>query len=183
MTVSQVHLENWVFLTTLPSGTLTFQVIGWSGKKVIFVRQCYIALYALCRRAWDAGTQGVFLKGIPGVGKSYFLDYVMNNLLNDGKTVLALSGPRKRAWLCSGFDRPAETSIQDTALIDRWSRKADFVFLDPHEDPQETLRLDDSIFCNKKFLISMPLDPMNCAKMVKDTEDVQSTAMEESASM
>ena len=103
---------------------------------VIFVRQCYIDLYALCRKTWDAGQQGFFLKGTPGIGKSFFLDYVMSNLVNDGKKVLLLSGTDSKAWLCSGFDRLAEICSLDTALTDQWAKRADLVLFDPHEEHQ-----------------------------------------------
>ena len=114
----------------------------------------------------------------------------MHNLLtvNDKKKVLLLSGPQDRAWLCSGFDCPAETCNFDTALTERWTRRADFVLFDPHQNPHKTQDLDEIIFCNKTFLISMSPDPMNCEKIVKDARDVKSiymgpTTMEESESM
>jgi hypothetical protein len=159
-----------------------------SKRKVIFVRQCYIDLYALCRRAWGDIVQGLFLKGTTGIGKSFFLDYVMSNLLNDGKTVLLLSGPRNKAWLCSGFDRPAESCSLDIALTDDWAKKADFVLFDPHEDARLTQNLHVSIFCNKKFLIAVSPYPVYFAKVVKDAKYVGSiymgpTTLEESESM
>ena len=130
----------------------------------------------------------MFLKGTPGIGKSFFLDYVLNNLLNDGKTVLLLSGPENKAWLCFAFDRPAEICSLDTALTNRWAKRADFVLFDPHEDARRTQNLSRSIFCNKKFLIAVSPDPVNFAKIVKDAKYVGSiymgpTTLEESESM
>ena len=157
-------------------------------KKTVFVRQCYVELYALCQHAWNANVQGVFLKGTPGVGKSYFLDYVMSNLVRAGKKVLLLSGPSDRAWLCSGFDESADTCSLKAALTNRWANGSDYVLFDPHEDPRKTQDLYLGSFCDKKFLIAMSPDPMNCAKIVKDAELTETiymgpTTMEESENM
>jgi hypothetical protein len=107
---------------------------------VIFVRQCYIDLYALCRKTWDAGQhKGFYLKGTPGIGKSFFfgiMSWVMSNRWNHGEKALLLSGTYSKAWLCSGFDRPAEICSLDTALTDQWAKRADLVLFDPHEEPQ-----------------------------------------------
>ena len=45
-----------------------------SDKDTIYVRPCYADVWALCQRAWDSDVPGIFLKGSPGIGKSYFLD-------------------------------------------------------------------------------------------------------------
>ena len=102
--------------------------------------------------------------------------------------MLLRSGPRNKAWLCSGFDRPAEICSLDTALNDDWAEKADFVLFDPHENGRLTQNLDESIFCNKKFLIAVSPDPVNFAKVLKDAKYVGSiymgpTTLEESESM
>jgi hypothetical protein len=56
--------------------------------------------------------------------------------------MLLLSGPRNKAWLCSGFDRPAEICSLDTGLNDDWAEKADFVLFDPHENGRLTQNLE-----------------------------------------
>lgn len=158
-----------------------------SSKEVIFVRPCYVDLFAMCQKAWT-GMQGVFLKGTPGVGKSYYLDYAMDRLLHANAKVLLLSGPEKRAWLCCGYDKPIEECALDVALADKWAEKADYVLYDPHENPGESEKLPLKIFCGKQFLIAMSPDPKNCSKIVKDVEEAETvfmgpTTIEESEKM
>lgn len=132
--------------------------------------------------------QGVFLKGSPGVGKSFFLDYAMANLLKSRTAVLLLSGPKNEAYLCRGFDEPPETCTFDTALKDKWAKNADYVLYDPHENPLRSQDLSPHMFCGKKFIIAMSPDPANCKKVVKDAEEAETvymgpTTLEESERM
>ena len=158
-----------------------------SSKEIIFVRPCYVDLFTMCQTAWT-GMQGVFLKGTPGVGKSYFLDYVMDRLLHADAKVLLLSGPNKLASLCCGYDKPIEECTLDVAFADKWAKRADYVLFDPHENPDESGRLAPYIFFGKPFLIAMSPDPKNCSKIVKDVEESETvfmgpTTIEESEEM
>ena len=156
---------------TLPEDSVWQAEGSWpiSYRPTIYVRLCYEELYKWCVRLWDDGTEGLFLMGTPGVGKSCFLDYVLDGLLKAGKKVLLLSGPRNKAWMCSGYNAELKTGVLAAALVDRWAKDADYVLLDPHENPAETEKLHRDIFCLKPFLIAMSPDPRNCKKIVKDT--------------
>lgn len=147
-----------------------------SGKESIFVRPCYEDLFSLCQLTWETH-QGVFLKGTPGVGKSYYLDYTMDRLLKTDARVLLLSGPQKQAWLCQGYGKQIEQTSLQTALDDCWASKSDFVLYDPHENPLATQDLALEAFGGKKFLIAMSPDPQNCAKIVKDAEETETFFM------
>ena len=108
-----------------------------SNKTTVFVRPCYVTLFGLCKSTWQYGYQGVFLKGTPGVGKSYFLDYATHRLLQAGANVLVLSGTREEAALYFANGKPDTCDLCD-AVKKRWAEQSDFVLLDPHENPDTT---------------------------------------------
>ena len=134
-------------------------------SKKLFVRGCYAPIYDLV--VGTEGTEGAFVMGTPGVGKSCFLDYALYRLHEEGKTVLYLSGPKGKAYIYVSNGSVEEFPLQQ-ALDDRMAENVDFVLYDPHENAQDTNAVHRSHFAGKKFIISISPDEENCKKLRKD---------------
>jgi hypothetical protein len=130
----------------------------------LFVRQCYVQLYAWARAQTCAG---VFIVGTPGVGKSCFLDYALHRLREEeGKSVMYISGPQRRVFIYRP-DGGVEGFPLQEALSDNMADNVDFVLYDPPEDVAHDV-VTLSSFRSKPFIVAMSPDAENCKKLRKD---------------
>ena len=156
-----------------------------SGERRVYVRRCYDTVFSLCQTAWAAGIQGIFVKGTPGIGKSFFLNYALYRLVAKGKTVLLLSGPMNVAYVYKNLEeRPTVVKLDEATKVKVADGMAtflaastDYVLYDPHEDPQKTQRYATQHFCEKPFLVAVSPDPANCKKLEKDTNQAATLYM------
>jgi hypothetical protein len=152
-------------------GNCEWNEAAWpvSGKREIFIRECYPALYGKCQDAWRRGCQLVIVKGTPGVGKSWFLDFAFSRLLQESVPIMVVRGPEDDVVLyTNGYTTtPQNVSLAD-ARFSRLANNVDYVLYDPHEDPLDTQKLSMRFFGGKKVIIAMSPDPANCKKILKD---------------
>ena len=146
----------------------------------LFIRSCYHDLLSLCRDMWT-DSQGIFVVGTPGIGKSCFLDYVLHHCLygtgqNDQQNVLYLYATKKKAFLFR--HNTANTIITvDAYFLDDyldWRKEIsedsfDIVLYDPHEDTARTLDVSIHHMQGKKFIVAVSPGIGNCKKLRKDT--------------
>ena len=172
-----------------------------SGKTTIFARACYKDLFNLCQQAWEQRQQFVWVRGTPGVGKSYFLDYVLAELMKgdivESKCseiksirVLVISGPLNKAILFENHKtRPTEFfGLEQVRANNELIASVQYILFDPHENPQETLHFTTTHFGEARVLLAVSPDPANCAKIDKDSESSETiymgpVAMEEAEEM
>jgi len=150
-----------------------------SQRRVIYDRPCYAQLYQRCQTAWESGCALVVVKGTPGIGKSFFLDYVLSKLLLlASKSVMVILGPRGQVHLYKNghSSAPEEITLTDATTHNR-AREVDHVLYDPQENALQTQEMDISMFCGKNVLIAMSPDPGNCSKILKDATQEQQLYM------
>ena len=142
----------------------------------LFVRPCYPDLFAICETIWMEGTQGIFLLGTPGIGKSCFLDYVLHRCLYDanGQNVLYLHGPRDRAFVFQHVGGTIAVAKHNLSAVLSGSIEIppdsfDVVLYDPHESAERTNDVHISFFTGKNFIVPISPDKENCKKLRKDT--------------
>lgn len=140
----------------------------------MFVRNCYPSLFQECQLNFQAGIQGIFILGTPGVGKSAFLDYALHRILNGlQRSVLFLSGVEQKARLFRVDGTIVEqtlTEFQNTPSgQNSWADQVDFILFDPHEDATRTNEISHSMFRDKPFIVAMSPDEANCKRLRKDT--------------
>ena len=160
-------------------------------EEVIFDRPCYSEIYQRCQTAWQSGCALVVLKGTPGIGKSFFLDYALSKLLliSESKSVMVILGPRGRVRLYkNGHSSEPEEIMLAEVIADKRASEVDYVLYDTQENPLETQQMDISMFCGKNVLIAMSPDPGNCSKILKDAKQKQllymgPTSLEEADAM
>ena len=125
-----------------------------------------------CHTAWNSEPkfQIVFLKGTPGVGKSYFLDYALACLMEDNQKVLLISGPNAKAMLFESHQTPPQVSNVLTGLKEKWADKADYVLIDPPENAAKSQEYHHSFLCGKNTVAAVSPDPEILKKLEKDDE-------------
>ena len=141
----------------------------------MFVRPCYPVLFQECQANFEVGLQGIFVLGTPGIGKSAFLEYALNEILNRlQRSVLFLSGVERKARLFT-----ADGSMKEQPLVvyrdtpssqQNFANEADYVLLDPHEVASQTHEISLSMLRGKPFIVAMSPDENNCKKLRKDTQ-------------
>ena len=155
-------------------------------EKKLFIQSCYPRLYdlALSHIPTDGPGNfaaidepiGIFIYGTPGTGKSCFLDYALKQLLDEGRTVLYLHGPQKKAHLFTPrhVGQPnktgatMETHDLMTSLDDGIARRADIILFDPPEDGAKTDDVSVLDFDQKPVIVGLSPDVANCKKLRKD---------------
>ena len=160
--------------------------IKWpvSNSGAIFARDCYKDLFNLCELAWTQ-RQFVWVRGIPGVGKSYFLDYVLSELIkrasaaNKSIKVLVISGPLNKATLFQGHNtKPVQHfGLEQVRANTKLINSVDYILFDPHENPTETLHFTTAHFGSAKVVLAVSPDPQNCAKIDKDARSSETVYM------
>ena len=138
----------------------------------------------------------MWLRGTPGVGKSYFLDYVLSELMkretvesegvnkckrteSESVRVLVISGPQNKATLFESHESKAKEYVgldqvrANTELI----ASVQYILFDPHENPQETLHFTTKHFHKARVLLAVSPDPANCAKIDKDSRSSETIYM------
>ena len=151
----------------------------------MFVRPCYRDLFELCDSEWTQGTQGVFLTGAPGVGKSCFLDYVLHRCLYDDDkkhNVLYLDGNDWRALLFQ--QNMSGITVVEHCLYDLREKRVripsdafDVVCFDAHESAEHTNDVHISLLQGKKFIVAMLPQREHCKRLRKDTRSQVSVFM------
>jgi len=141
-----------------------------SGRKEIYVRDCYRMALQHCHTAWNQDFQIVFMKGTPGVGKSVCLDYFLSSLISEKKKVLLVSGPTNKSVIFINHSTPPETIDAMEALRGKWAKKVDYVLIDPPENSGQSQDYHYSFLHGKKTVAAVSPDPENLKKLEKDDE-------------
>ena len=140
----------------------------------------------------------MWLRGIPGVGKSYFLDYVLSELMKretvesegvENKRTGSIKGPSVRVLVMSGPQNKAtlfeshKTKPQEYVGLDQVRANKEliasvqYVLFDPHENVQETLQFTAHDFGTARVLLAVSPDPAICAKIEKDADSLETIYM------
>lgn len=145
-----------------------------SQAEMIYERSCYSKISRQCETAWGCGCALVIVKGTPGIGKSFFLDYVLSKLLSAGHKVMVILGPDDRVHLYkNGYSGSFDDISMDDAKTRQRANEVDYVLLDPPENPFKSQELTMKSFCGKNVLITMSPDPDSCKKILKDAKQQQ----------
>jgi len=86
-----------------PGTTVNMQLVQYDNEiqqEEFYVRACYPTLAAKILELAQSGTRTILITGTPGIGKSFFRNYMLWHLLRDGKDVLMQS---TRRYGASGF--------------------------------------------------------------------------------
>ena len=177
------RLMSWSSREQLNNDDLSSCLIATNGNRFrqtrtnkLFIRRCYIELLQRCRNQWDGGTEGIYVIGTPGVGKSCFLDYALHcSLYNHHENVLYLDGPREKARLFRHDHDNGTISVTEYKLKEFLQERGipdeiNVVLYDPHEDAAHTNDVNLYDLEGKRFLVAVSPDADNCKKLKKDDE-------------
>ena len=140
------------------------------GLKQIYVRDCYEHLYDLAKTEWSLD-QAVFVSGTPGVGKSFFLNYILLRLLGEEKKVLFIKMGTNEAKIYSNFDSDPPGMTLAEGLSPDVIDTVDFVLIDPPQEAGRSQELSLDHLRSKKFMITLSPDPENCKDLTKEAEN------------
>ena len=149
-----------------------------TGTNKLFIRRCYTELLQSCHDQWNNGTQGIYVIGTPGVGKSCFLDYVLHCCLyNDRENVLYLDGPRRKARHFrhdhdNGTISVTEYELKEFLMFGIPSDEIDVVLYDPHEVAARTDDVHIDELKEKRFLVATQPKRDYCKKLKKDSDSM-----------
>jgi hypothetical protein len=162
--------NNVVFEDKVLSATndLTFPL--HFGLKQIYVRDCYERLYNHAMTEWSLD-QAVFVSGTPGVGKSFFLNYVFLRLLGEGKKVLFIKMGTNEAKVYSDFDSDPPSMKVAEGLSPDVVDSVDFVLIDPPQEAGRSQEIALDHLRAKKFMVALSPDPENCKDLTKEADN------------
>lgn len=141
------------------------------GSTIMYIRDSYEDLYSLAIQKWEV-FHGIFLSGSPGVGKSFFLNYLLVRLLGNQKKVLFVNMADGVAKLYRNFNsNPKELFYANNWPAFRAEASAsDFVLIDPPQDSAKSQEVTLNHLKGKKFLVALSPDPENCKELTKTAE-------------
>ena len=141
-----------------------------SGRKEIYVRECYTTALSHCHAAWNKHIQIVFMKGTSGVGKSVCLDYFLSCMISNGQKVLLIQGLSSRVMLFVDHSTQPKVGGAMEALMGNWAEEADYVLIDPPKNSAESQKYHYLFLRGKKTVAAVSPDPETLKKLEKDDE-------------